>query len=155
MQQSFVLEYPVDYNPVNAAIRAGYSERTAQVAASRLMRAEPVKRAIAKADKERAEKMGITPERALLHTARIAFADTDAHDVKIKVSEKLKALEMILKCTGAFDEAINVKHTHEITGEAKVIHVLKASDAIKMVENGPEPAVIDAEVDEPELLEEA
>lgn len=74
-QQRFVEEYLVDLNATQAAIRAGYSSRTACEQASRLLANVKVSEAIAEARKKLAEKTGITQERVLKEYARIAFLD--------------------------------------------------------------------------------
>jgi phage terminase small subunit len=54
-QQRFVSEYLIDLNATQAAIRAGYSARTAQEQSSRLLSNVMVKAAIGKALAQRAE----------------------------------------------------------------------------------------------------
>ena len=105
----FVRLYREIRNGKEAAIKAGYSPRTAKQSATRLLKDQRVKDAIEREDQEVAAKANITATRALIHTAQIAYASLD--DSRVKVSEKLKALELILKCTGAFaPEAVDVTH---------------------------------------------
>jgi len=75
MQQQFVNEYLIDLNGTQAAIRAGYSEKTAGVQASQLLAKLNIQAAIAKAQKERAERTGITADRALSEVWKIVTAD--------------------------------------------------------------------------------
>lgn len=56
------MEYLIDLNATNAAIRAGYSKKTAQVQSSRLLSNVMVKREIDKAKKKRAERTEITQD---------------------------------------------------------------------------------------------
>lgn len=74
-QQRFVAEYLIDLNGKQAAIRAGYSEKTADVQASRLLATVKVKAAVDKAIAKRAEKTGITAERVLEELAKIGFSN--------------------------------------------------------------------------------
>lgn len=74
-QQRFVDEYQVDLNATQAAIRAGYSKRTAQEQGSRLLSNVMVSEAIAKAQGKRQRKTEITTERVLNELALIGFAD--------------------------------------------------------------------------------
>jgi phage terminase small subunit len=74
-QKRFVAEYLVDLNASQAAIRAGYSPRCAKVQASRLLRAGSVAEAVATAQAELAEKIGVTVERIVMELARIGFSD--------------------------------------------------------------------------------
>ncbi|WP_093231797.1 terminase small subunit [Thermoflavimicrobium dichotomicum] len=55
-QQRFVEEYLIDLNATQAAIRAGYSKKTAEAIASRLLRNVKVQTAIQQAKKERSER---------------------------------------------------------------------------------------------------
>lgn len=64
-QQAFVNEYLVDLNATQAAIRAGYSEKTAQEQSSRLLSNVMVKAEIQKAMDKRSTKLEITSEYVL------------------------------------------------------------------------------------------
>lgn len=74
-QQAFVAEYLVDLNATQAAIRAGYSAKTAEQQASRLLSHVKVAEAIAERMKERASRTEITQDRVLKEYARLAFFD--------------------------------------------------------------------------------
>lgn len=71
----FVAEYPVDLNATQAAIRAGYSEKTAHVQGPRLLDNVAVKQALNNRLGPRLEKAGVTAERVLAAIAEIAFGD--------------------------------------------------------------------------------
>lgn len=58
-QSAFVQEYLIDLNGTQAAIRAGYSARTANEQAARLLAKASVSQAVAEAQAKRAEKVGI------------------------------------------------------------------------------------------------
>lgn len=74
-QLRFVEEYLVDLNATQAAIRAGYSEKTAYSIGQRLLKDVEVAAAIAKAQAARSEKTEITAERVLQELWDIATAD--------------------------------------------------------------------------------
>lgn len=74
-QARFVEEYLIDLNATQAAIRAGYSEKTAKSQGQRLLTNVDVAAAIAKAQERRSVRTGITQERVLNELAKIAFAD--------------------------------------------------------------------------------
>jgi len=61
-QQRFVDEYLVDMNATQAAIRAGYSVRTAHAQGCRLLKHADVARAIAKAKENLSKRTGISQE---------------------------------------------------------------------------------------------
>lgn len=58
-QQAFVDEYLIDLNATQAAIRAGYSAKTAQEQASRLLSNVIISDAVAAAMQKRSEEVGI------------------------------------------------------------------------------------------------
>lgn len=64
-RQRFVEEYLVDLNGTQAAIRAGYSKKTANEQASRLLATVSVQEAIQAAQAKRAKKTKITQEMVL------------------------------------------------------------------------------------------
>lgn len=74
-QERFVAEYLIDLNATQAAIRAGYSAKTAQEQGSRLLSNVMVAEAIQAAMKAREERTEITQDRVLLELSRIAFFD--------------------------------------------------------------------------------
>lgn len=74
-QERFVQEYLIDLNATQAAVRAGYSERTANEQGSRLLANVSVRSAIEAAKAARIERTHITQDRVLQELARIAFFD--------------------------------------------------------------------------------
>jgi|CZCA01.1.fsa_nt_gi phage terminase small subunit len=74
-QRHFVQEYLVDLNATQAAIRAGYSERTAHVQGPRLLGNVRVQVAIQEALRQREKRTEITQDRVLTELAKIGFAD--------------------------------------------------------------------------------
>lgn len=74
-QERFVAEYLVDLNATQAAIRAGYSERTADKQGSQLLGKTSIAAAIQEAQAKRSDRTEITQDRVLQELARIGFAD--------------------------------------------------------------------------------
>ena len=72
-QQLFVEEYLKDLNATQAAIRAGYSAKTAYAIAEKLLRKAEIKQAIQEAMKARSDRTEITQDRVLQELARLAF----------------------------------------------------------------------------------
>ena len=58
-QERFAHEYSTDHNGAQAAIRAGYAEKSARNAASRLMANVAVRQLVAKLDEEKRDELGI------------------------------------------------------------------------------------------------
>ena len=159
-QQLFVNEYLVDSNATQAAIRAGYSEKTAKQIGNRLLTKVDVAAAIDARRAKLTKKLEITQERVLQELAAIGFAaasdyvtvqtepeerlgihpitgevtmlpagwcqyvkvidtadlppikraalasiEQGPHGVKIKLHDKVRALEMLSKHLGLFDGA--------------------------------------------------
>jgi terminase small subunit len=74
-QAAFVREYLVDLNATQAAIRAGYSKKTANVIASELLAKPNIQSAIQEEMKKRAERTEITADKVLKEFAKLAFFD--------------------------------------------------------------------------------
>ena len=74
-QERFVAEYLIDLNATQAAIRAGYSAKTAQEQSSRLLSNVIVQRAVEAGRQKTAEKLEITREMVASEYAKLAFAD--------------------------------------------------------------------------------
>jgi phage terminase small subunit len=149
-QQRFVDEYLIDLNATQAAIRAGYSAKTADVQGSRMLGNIKVQQAIAEQMAERSKRTGINQDRVVLELAKIAFlnisdvVDTDTGEIlpnaspddlaciesvkfkqsdnqyggsierEVKVASKLKALEMLGKHLGMWNDKLDVNITQPI-----------------------------------------
>lgn len=77
LQQKFCSEYVRDMNGTQAAIRAGYSAKTAAAAASRLLTDVKIQEALTGFQRELAASLRITPEKVLGEWAEIAFGNVD------------------------------------------------------------------------------
>jgi hypothetical protein len=102
-QELFIQEYLVDFNGTQAAIRAGYSEKTARQQASRLLTNVAIGTAIEAGRKQALELVGLTAERILTEVAAVAFAEVGE---PIRPSDKLRALEMAGKHFGLFKDRV-------------------------------------------------
>jgi phage terminase small subunit len=74
-QKVFVAEYQVDLNGTQAAIRAGYSAKNADVIADQLLGKTWVSEAIKKQMEERLHRVGVQAEKVLTRMARIGYVD--------------------------------------------------------------------------------
>lgn len=74
-QQRFVDEYLIDLNGAQAAIRAGYSKKTAKEIASETLTKPNVAAAIADRTTKRAERVEVTQDEVIAELAKIGFAN--------------------------------------------------------------------------------
>ena len=74
-QLCFVAEYLVDLNATQAAIRAGYSAKTANEQAARLLAKVSIQNAVADHMQARSKRTEITADKVLVELAKIGFAD--------------------------------------------------------------------------------
>ena len=94
-QARFVEEYLVDCNGTQAAIRAGYSKKTANEQSSALLAKPHIQDALKIGLHAKSERAGITAERVLQELARVAFGTPrdlmtwGANGVVLKESETL------------------------------------------------------------------
>jgi phage terminase small subunit len=86
-RQAFCREYVEDYNATAAAIRAGYSPKSAQEQAAQLMKIECVKAEIDRLKAEKSKRTGVTKERIMEELAKMAFVnhqDVSGKDGQLK-----------------------------------------------------------------------
>ena len=103
-QKRFVAEYLVDLNATQAAIRAGYSKKTADRIGPELLGKTCVLEEVQKAMADREKRTEITQDRVLNELGKVAFAKAaDYTDATLKYANKLRALELIGKHLGMFD----------------------------------------------------
>lgn len=142
-QQRFVDEYLIDLNATQAAIRAGYSVKTANEQGSQNLAKLSIQQAIAEQMAERSKRTGINQDRIVLELAKIALvkmtdivdsqgrikSDASPDDLaciesvkykesesdtgssverEVKISSKLKALELLGKHLGMWNDKIDV-----------------------------------------------
>lgn len=74
-QERFIEEYLVDLNATQAAIRAGYSERSADVTGSKLLGNAKVAAAVAHAQARRGARVGAEADDVLREFARLGLYD--------------------------------------------------------------------------------
>jgi phage terminase small subunit len=89
-QLRFVKEYCVDLNGTQAAIRAGFSKKTAQEQSSRLLSKVIIQEEIKKEQSKIEGRIEITQDKVAQEMARVAFADM-ADFVKIDESGMIQA----------------------------------------------------------------
>src|SRR5215475_12924278 len=74
-QVRFVAEYLIDANATQAAIRAGYKAKHADVSGCRLLANAKIRAAVDAGEAERAKRTQVTADKVIMELARVAFAD--------------------------------------------------------------------------------
>lgn len=103
-QTRFCEEYLIDLNATQAAIRAGYSEKTANEQGARLLANVSVQEKIAELKAERSKRTEITQDSVIQELAAVARAEVKG----VRAVDKLKALELLGKHLGMFVERYEV-----------------------------------------------
>ena len=103
-QKAFIQEYLVDLNATQAAIRAGYSIKTATKIASENLTKPDIQKAVQAALKAREKRTEVTQDYVIAKLREIVEKDaSDGPDSELKYANKIRALELLGKHTGAFD----------------------------------------------------
>jgi phage terminase small subunit len=103
-QELFCKEYLVDLNATQAAIRAGYSEKTAHAIGQENLRKPTIQEYIKKHTEKRAQKVNLTVENVLQD-----ILDTrDSAEKLERLSERLKANEMLGKYLKMFTDKVDI-----------------------------------------------
>lgn len=132
-QEAFVAEYLIDLNATQAAIRAGYSEKTASSQGERLLRNVEVQAALSEAQKDRSERTAITADRVLRRWWEIATADpNDVILHRIVCCPKCygeaqydKRRPVNVDCTECHGDGVGevvAADTRKLTGSAKALY---------------------------------
>jgi phage terminase small subunit len=118
----FVQEYLVDLNATQAAIRTGYSPKTAEVQGCRLLSKAKIADAVQKGIDKRSAKIGITAEKVLENIERIAqkAEEADEYSAALKGHEllgrHLKLFTDKVELSGNVELAERLKDAREKTG---------------------------------------
>ena len=119
-QQMFVKEYLIDLNATQAAIRAGYSEKTAGQTAHEYLKKPEIAAEIQSAMDTRAEIVGINAQdvlESIKHIRSMTMADckySDALKANELLGKHLKLFTDKTEITGANGAPIETKWTVEI-----------------------------------------
>lgn len=129
-QEKFCSEYLIDLNGTQAAIRAGYSEKTANEQAARLLANVSIINRLSELRKPLAEKVGITQEMVLNELAKVGFSnlkdylsdDLDVNNLSDIDTNKAGAIASLKKNVTTFE------------GGESVTTEIKLHDKIKSLE---------------------
>jgi phage terminase small subunit len=120
-QKAFTVEYMKDKNATQAAIRAGYSQKTARSIGNELLAKPDIAQAIAELENAAQVKAGITVEKIVERINRIA------EDPNTAPRDRLKADELLGKYLGMFTERVEMKGQLDTT-VSKLDGILKQLD---------------------------
>lgn len=101
-QEMFCREYLVDLNATQAAIRAGYSPKTAKSQGQRLLTNVDVQQAIQHGKQERADKVAVTAQDVLKGVIEVTLQAREEGDLKTA----LKGYELQGKHIGMWTEKV-------------------------------------------------
>ena len=155
-QMRFVDEWLIDFNGKQAAVRAGYSAKTAEATAARMLRNVKVQAEISRRQKDLQRRTEVSQDRVVKELARVAFSNatnavqvqprtivgadgkkiviqtvaltataelTDdqraaiaqikqgANGIEVKMYDKIKALELLGRHIGMFNDKLELKAT--------------------------------------------
>lgn len=134
-QQLFVAEYLIDLNATQAAIRAGYSKRTARSIGQENLTKPAVSAAVAAGQAKRFTSMELTAERVLEEYRRLAFvdarsfwdADGNVKPIKDWTPEQGSALagfEALIKNAKAGDGITDTIHKFKLWDKTRALEAL-------------------------------
>lgn len=141
-QQRFVDEYLVDLNGTRAAIRAGYSARTAASIANENLRKPEIAAAIDAARAEMQVRTEVTADRVIQELAKIAFLDVRK---LFNADGSLKAVHELDDDTAAALVSLDVRLTESENGEiTKTARIKLADKRAALVDLGRHLGIFDA-----------
>lgn len=107
-QRIFVREYRIDRNATRAAIKAGYSKKSAHVTGCNLLKNPKVAQDLMELTEKRLEKLELTGDMVVDELAALGFVKVAPS--KVGVKDKIAALGMLGKHLGIFaeDNKLNV-----------------------------------------------
>lgn len=122
-QQRFAEEYLVDLNATQAAIRAGYSAKTANEQGARLLANVSIRNVVNAMQSERAERTNITQDwvlNSLKYVAEKCMGDNDFSPAGAN-----KALELLGKHLSLFTD--KVEHSGKVDGNTAPVLIIAAT----------------------------
>lgn len=129
-QRRFVDEYLIDLNATQAAIRAGYSVRTANEQGAQNLAKLSIQDAISRKMAARSRRTGVNAERVVLELAKVAFAKmTDIVDSKGRIKEDASPDDLACIESIKYKESDN-EYGGSVEREVKIASKLKALELL-------------------------
>lgn len=135
-QERFVEEYLVDLNGTQAAIRAGYSERSARSQANRLLTNDDIQKGLSEGAKARSERTKIDADWLLTRLA--AEAEADIADLYTKEGSLMPVHDWPITWRQGLISGLDVEQQYAYKDGEKVpdgvVTKVKLSDRVKRLE---------------------
>lgn len=129
-QRRFVDEYLIDLNATQAAIRAGYSVRTANEQGAQNLAKLSIQDAISRKMAARSRRTGVNQDRVVIELAKIAFAKmTDIVDSKGRIKEDASPDDLACIESIKYKESDN-EYGGSVEREVKIASKLKALELL-------------------------
>ena len=126
-QNRFIAEYLVDLNATQAAIRAGYSPKTANEQGARLLANASIAQSVAEKTQNRMARLEISADRVLQELAKLAFYDpaslleSDGSMKQIKdIDDHSRMAVAGLEVTELFEGTGDQKHAYGLCKKIKL-----------------------------------
>lgn len=134
-QALFVKEYLIDLNGTQAAIRCGYSPKTARVQGAKLLTLPAIRAAVSDGKARQLDKAELTAARVLEELRRLAFADPRAlfdqdgnlrpiQTLDDEAAATIASFEVIKKNAAAGDGVIDTVHKVRTVDKTKALDAL-------------------------------
>ena len=134
-QKKFCREYIIDNNGQNAAIRAGYAKSSAHVRACKLLKQELVKQELNRLLEKQVKRTEVSADKIENELAVMGFFDIDNSETKLKYSDKIKALELIMKRKGLLSEKLQIENVDKgVTVEDLGLPLEEAKKLLSLVQ---------------------
>ncbi len=115
-QIQFAQEYVIDFNGKQAAIRAGYAARSAEVTACKMLRTAKVRSEVERLLSDDVGRRNEIRERNIDELLPLAYTDAavelkkdkDGNVIEVSFRDKLRAIELLGKMHGLFTDKVDV-----------------------------------------------
>lgn len=129
-QRRFIEEYLIDLNATQAAIRAGYSVKTANEQGSQNLAKLSIQQAIAEKMAERSKRTGVNQDRIVLELAKLAFVKitdiVDSHgEIKdTATDDDLACIESMKYKSSELETGSSIEREVKIASKIKALELL-------------------------------
>ncbi|WP_053826058.1 terminase small subunit [Lascolabacillus massiliensis] len=151
-QEKFCYEYVIDLNATQAALRAGYSEKTAYSSGSRLLKNVEIQKFIQTLQADLEKTAGITALKVLKEHKKIAFSDTSMIREGWMTLKAYKELPKEIKDCIQEVATRETKYGNEI--KIKFYDKQKSLDSISKILGFEAPTKIEQKIDFDSLTDE-